>query len=72
MAQVFNIYCDESCHLEHDRQGIMVLGAIWYPFEKARETARSIRNIKEQVGSRHPSISRTGFLSLEFGRFVPP
>jgi len=33
MTQVFNIYCDESCHLEHDRQGIMVLGAIWCPFE---------------------------------------
>jgi hypothetical protein len=21
MTQVFNIYCDESCHLEHDHQG---------------------------------------------------
>ena len=31
MPQVFNIYCDESCHLEHDRQQVMVLGAIWCP-----------------------------------------
>jgi len=50
MAQVFNIYCDESCHLEHDRQGIMVLGAIWCPFEKARETAHAMRAIKEKHG----------------------
>ncbi len=28
MSQVFNIYCDESCHLENDRQKAMVLGAI--------------------------------------------
>ena len=25
MSEIFNIYCDESCHLEHDRQSAMVL-----------------------------------------------
>ncbi|MCK4356448.1 DUF3800 domain-containing protein, partial [Candidatus Bipolaricaulota bacterium] len=50
MPQVFNIYCDESCHLEHDRQKVMVLGAVWCPFEKARETAQAIRAIKEKHG----------------------
>ena len=35
MAEIFNVYCDESCHLEHDRQKVMVLGAIWCPLEKA-------------------------------------
>ena len=25
----YNIYCDESCHLEHDNIIIMELGAIW-------------------------------------------
>ncbi|MEA3340910.1 MAG: DUF3800 domain-containing protein [Chloroflexota bacterium] len=50
MIQVFNIYCDESCHLEHDRQGIMILGAIWCPLEKARETAQAIRDIKKKHG----------------------
>ena len=34
MPQVFNVYCDESCHLEHDRQKVMVLGVIWWPLEK--------------------------------------
>jgi len=53
MTQVFNVYCDESCHLEHDRQSVMVLGAIWSPLEKTREIARSIRDIKERHGLRH-------------------
>lgn len=28
----YNIYCDESCHLENDRQPIMVLGGMWNDF----------------------------------------
>jgi len=35
MTQVFNTYCNESCHLEHDRQKVMVLGATRCPLEKA-------------------------------------
>lgn len=42
----FNIYCDESCHLEKDRQPIMLLGAIWCPTDKAREIAARLREIK--------------------------
>ena len=26
--QINNVYCDESCHLEHDNIPVMVLGAI--------------------------------------------
>ena len=29
MSREFNIYCDESCHLENDQQKAMVLGLIW-------------------------------------------
>jgi len=50
MSQTFNIYCDESCHLEHDRQQVMVLGAVWCPLDKAREIAVRIREIKGQHG----------------------
>ena len=50
MTQVLNVYCDESCHLEHDRQGVMVLGAIWSPLDTTREIARFIRDIKERHG----------------------
>lgn len=33
----YNIYCDENCHLEHDRQPIMVIGCIWCPEEADRQ-----------------------------------
>lgn len=46
MGQRINIYCDESCHLEHDRIPVMVLGALWCPHEKARGIAESIRGVK--------------------------
>jgi hypothetical protein len=50
MTQVFNVYCDESCHLENDRQKAMVLGAVWCPLEKTREIAVRIREIKVKHG----------------------
>ena len=50
MSATYNVYCDESCHLEHDHQGIMVLGAIWCPLDKARQIAAGIRQIKVRHG----------------------
>jgi len=46
MSETYNIYCDESCHLENDRQSTMVLGAVWCPLDKRREIAERIREIK--------------------------
>ena len=42
----YNIYCDESCHLENDHQPAMVLGAVWCPKHKSRAIAIRIREIK--------------------------
>lgn len=42
----FNVYCDESCHLENDHQKVMVLGAITCPASKAREIATRLRELK--------------------------
>jgi hypothetical protein len=50
MAEAFNIYCDESCHMEHDHQKAMVLGAVWCPREKVREICVRIREIKARYG----------------------
>lgn len=50
MTRVFNVYCDESCHLENDRQKAMVLGAVWCPLEKTREIAVRIREMKARDG----------------------
>ncbi|MDR3149507.1 MAG: DUF3800 domain-containing protein, partial [Oscillospiraceae bacterium] len=46
----YNIYCDESCHLEHDHINVMVLGAVWCPHENTREINERIREIKARNG----------------------
>jgi hypothetical protein len=50
MTDTYNVYCDESCHLEHDHQQAMVLGAVWCPLEKSREIATRLREIKKKNG----------------------
>jgi hypothetical protein len=50
MNRAFNIYCDESCHLENDRQKAMVLGAVWCPRENTRNNAVRLREIKKKYG----------------------
>lgn len=50
MSELYNIYCDESCHLEHDRQTAMVLGAVWCPESQRASVARAIRELKAQHG----------------------
>lgn len=46
MNTLYNIYCDESCHLENDGINDMVLGAVWCPQAKVREISERIRKIK--------------------------
>jgi hypothetical protein len=50
MAEICNVYCDESCHLEHDRCKVMVLGAVWCPRESAPQIADRMREIKVRHG----------------------
>ncbi|MFQ5685702.1 MAG: DUF3800 domain-containing protein [Candidatus Scalindua sp.] len=52
MSETFNIYCDESCHLEHDQQPIMVVGGIWCPMKETKEISRQIRAIKSKHNAR--------------------
>jgi len=49
---LYNVYCDESCHLEHDRQPIMALGAIWCPKDAARRLSTELRDIKSRHRAR--------------------
>ncbi len=46
----FNVYCDESCHIEHDHQSVMVLGALTCPAGQARRVAADLRGIKTGHG----------------------
>ncbi len=43
----YNIYCDESCHLEND---VMTIGSVWVPKEKRRMICEEIKRIKQQNG----------------------
>jgi len=46
MTTAYNIYCDESCHLEHDRIPVMLLGAVWCPHEMRKSISKEIRQLK--------------------------
>lgn len=50
MPIIYNVYCDESGHLEHDQIPVMVLGAVWCPLDKAVEIAARLREIKARHG----------------------
>lgn len=45
---LYNVYCDETCHLEHDGINDMVIGAVWCPQEKLSEINLRLRQIKER------------------------
>lgn len=44
----YNVYCDESCHLEHDGINVMALGAIYCPKDSVKKVNERIRDIKER------------------------
>ena len=46
----YNLYCDESCHLEHDDSDVMVLGALIIPKDKRQEITENILQIKARYG----------------------
>lgn len=50
MPENFNIYLDESCHLERDSKNVMVLGAISCPKSQVRLVSHRIGEIKLAYG----------------------
>ena len=46
LPATYNVYCDESCHLENDGHPVMVLGVLWCSTERSRSIAERIREIK--------------------------
>lgn len=46
MSETYNIYCDESCHLENDHQPVMLLGAIWCPKSEVVRLSRELQDMK--------------------------
>lgn len=50
MNELIHVYCDESCHLEHDQARAMVLGAVWCPASHRAMLARRIKALKQHYG----------------------
>ena len=50
MSTTYNVYCDESCHLENDGQKAMVLGAIWCPLEKTGKSQNASTKSSYDMG----------------------
>jgi len=50
VVQTYNVYCDESCHLEHDHIPVMAWGAVSCEAREVKAIADGIRAIKDQHG----------------------
>ena len=48
MKEHINIYCDESCHLQNDKEKVMVLGAIYCPAAKKDEIFLRLDELKKK------------------------
>ena len=48
--KTFNVYCDESCHLEHDRIPVMAWGAVICEKRFARDLSERLRALKVKHG----------------------
>jgi hypothetical protein len=46
----YNLYCDESSHLEKDGHPFMVLGTVWCSAEKSHEIFQRLKEIKARHG----------------------
>lgn len=46
----YNVYCDESCHLQNDNSDVMGIGSIILPIKKLKEINQRIKEIKLQHG----------------------
>ena len=48
MNKTFNIYCDESCHIEHDHKPYMFLGKVSSAYNQVRFHTENIKEIKKK------------------------
>ncbi|MEA1884293.1 MAG: DUF3800 domain-containing protein [Thermotogota bacterium] len=51
----YNIYCDESCHLENDGISVMALGGVWCEKDKIRQVFQDLKMIKIKYDV-HPNL----------------
>lgn len=46
--KTFNIYCDESCHIEHDHKDYMLLGCVSSAYNQVKGHSERIKDIKKK------------------------
>jgi len=46
ISKTFNIYCDESCHIEHDHKSFMFLGSVSSAYNQVRFHTKNIKDLK--------------------------
>jgi Protein of unknown function (DUF3800) len=52
MSELYNVYCDESCHLENDGEPVMLVGAVWCAKADAHVLANELRALKQQYNAK--------------------
>lgn len=68
---MINIYCDESCHLEHDNAKAMLMGEISCSSSEKDSVYRKIREIKKKHGlSTWAEIKWTGVSSSKLPFYI--
>lgn len=48
MSKTFNIYCDESCHIENDKKNFLFLGSIRSAYNQVKTHTENIKEIKRK------------------------
>lgn len=46
----YNLYCDETCHLQYDKSDVMCVGGVVVPHDKVQEYKNIIKGIKREYG----------------------
>jgi hypothetical protein len=50
IKKTFNIYCDESCHIENDHKAFIFLGSISAAYNQVRlHTAKMMKKFKRKL-----------------------
>ncbi len=53
-GEIFNIYCDESCHLENDASNVMILGAISCVADHKDAISQEFRELVKTIPGARP------------------
>lgn len=64
MKKTFNIYCDESSHLENDHKSFMFLGSVCTAYNQVRQHTKQIREIKK----RHNFYAEIKWTTVSFSK----